>query len=254
MACGSTQGGVDESAYLRAGVNPSAEATRLERQYRGYRRTVRIDAETYSAFAMEDRGQSLVRVVTERGVALAVEAPEEHGRSRVGLVDGLPPDLDGDGHEEVLVFADDPALDRRCVAIVRIEDGRAREVRLQLPTHGDACIESFADADGDGTAEAIVVVRFGQLALGSAPSVNLVYGAPAWRERLGFRVDQRDVRNREWDTWEEAYRAAVELAALADPDDALATFQAAIEGWEMTSTRQLHCDQAVAAISDWAAP
>lgn len=202
---------------------------------------------------MEDGARSLVRIVTERGVALAIDAPEQHGRTRVGLLDGFPANLDRDAHEEVLVFADDPALDRRCVAIVRIVEGVAREVRLELDAlHGDACIEDMADVDGDGSAEALVVVRFTELSLGSAPRVVVPFGGPEW-SRIDVpevRARERAARTRAWETWDEAYRAAVELAALAEGDPSEA-FDVAVADWEMTPAREAQCTQAREVIASW---
>ena len=253
LACGGAEPSVDESAYLRAGVDPGVEATRLERQYRGFRREVRIDARTFTALSMVDGSRSLVRVVTSRGVALAVDAPEEHGRTRVGLLEGFPADLDGDGQEEVLVFADDPALDRRCIAIVRIEDGVAREVRLSLDElDGDACVEQLADVDDDGRAEALVVVRFTELALGTAPRIVVPFGGTDWArlDRPELRERERAARSRAWETWEEAYRAAVELAALADAEP-VGAFDAALEAWAPTPAREAQCERAREVIAGW---
>ena len=226
------------------------EATRLERQYAGFRRTARIDAGTYSAFAMEEGSRSLVRVVTARGVALAVDAPEEHGRTRVGLLEGLPVDVDRDGHDEVLVFADDPALDRRCIAIVRIVEGQAREVRLDVARFGgEGCIEAIDDVDRDGIPEALVVVRYPDLSLGTAPRVTIALGGREWREPRNLEPE-REARRRTWDSWEQAYRAAVELAALAE-EGALEVFEAAIESWEMTPVREAQCQRVREAILSW---
>lgn len=244
---------MDETAYLRAGVDPGIEATRLERHYRGFHRRVRIDGGTFTAFSMEDGARSLVRIVTSRGVALAVDAPSEHGRTRVGLLDGFPPDLDRDEHEEVLVFADDPALDRRCIAIVRIVDGVAREVRLDLDAlHGDACVEELADVDGDGQAEALVVVRFTELSLGTAPRVIVPFGGREWSRVHRPELLERELaaRTRSWETWEEAYRAAVELAALAETDR-LQAFDAALDGWETPPTREAERQRAREVIASW---
>lgn len=218
-------------AFLRVGLEPAREADLLEARLEeeGYRRRLRIDGRTHSSLALvrPETGETLVRIISRAGVALAVEAPADTGLQAVGLVD-LGGDVDGDGWEEVGVYADDPAEARRCVAIVRVDErGRAREVRLDTrELGGDACVEGFEDLDGDGTVEALVVARYRRLSAGTPPRVTIPYRAAGWRPVAGgaarsFARRERRAREealraaRERSDAREAYRLGVELAAIA---------------------------------------
>lgn len=214
------------------GVDPAEEATVLEERYlaAGYRRRVRVDGETHSALSMEhlESGDTLVRVVSRSGVALALEAPStEHDRAAVGLLDPGRTDLDGDGAEEVLVYAIDEARARRCVAIVRIDDMRVREVRIPFDDlGGEACIEDVRDVGGDARPEALVVVRYPEWSAGTPPQVAVPYAAPSWTRMprgaaRAFLEEERASRQeglaeaRRTQDVREAFRLGVELAALA---------------------------------------
>ena len=263
LACGSQGPGALEGTeeLLRVGVDPSAEADAIEaRLYDGgYRRRVRLDGETHSSLAMEhlETGETAVRIVTKAGLALAVEAPADTNRSAVGILDLGALDLDGDGAEEVAVFAIDPARARRCIAIVRIDERwRAREVPLDTADlGGEPCIEAMDDVDGDGRPEAIVVVRYPELSMGTPPQVALPYAAPRWtplppgaarafaREQSALRRETLATARQESDV-REAYRIGVELAAIArfageSADAQVHALRSSVEGLTLSSTVEL---------------
>ncbi len=259
LGCGgSPQAGplAETETWLRVGLDPVHEANLIEERLslEGYRRRLRIDGGTHSSLAMErtETGETLVRVVTRAGVALGLEAPAETGLTSVGLVD-LGADIDGDGREEVGVFADDPARARRCIAVVRIDErGRAQEMRLDTgPLGGDACIEGVEDIDGDAIPEALVVVRYPRLSAGTPPRVTVPYRAATWRPLVGggaraFARRERQRRQevlgsaRERSDARQAYRVGVELAAIARfsgaPAEAqVAALDEAVEGLELSA-------------------
>ena len=125
----------DPTVYLRVGLDPAQEAAALRARFAedGFTLRARVEAPGVSAFAMGREGETLVRVITERGVALAVSAPTEGlDRAEVGLLEVEPSDPDGDGRPEVALYAVDVAAARRCVALLRVEAGSAGGTPLGL--------------------------------------------------------------------------------------------------------------------------
>lgn len=200
----------------------------------GYARVARVESDEVVAFSMRsDEGATIVRIVTERGLVLSVDAPTESlERSEVSL-EQAPVDLDGDGRPEVVVGATDAARERRCLALVRVAlDGSLREVTPTLELGGDACVEAIRDL-GDGRPVAIAIVRYAHLAVGRPPTLPVPFGPGAREEggaiwsivtdgvaRAFFRDARRErvselVRAREARDGTAAYRLGVELAALA---------------------------------------
>ncbi|MCU0674847.1 MAG: hypothetical protein MUE69_18915 [Myxococcota bacterium] len=171
---------LDEARHLRVGLDARAEADAIEAQLRGrgWVRVVRVDAPDAVGLAMRgDEGRTALRVVTQRGLVLAVEAPTESlERSEVGLIDA-PADLDRDGFVELLPAATDAATERRCFAIARVlPDGSLVEVTPSFEgLGGSTCLEALVDLERDGRLEVVAKVRFASLAWETAPSVALPF-------------------------------------------------------------------------------
>ncbi|MCB9618758.1 MAG: hypothetical protein H6724_04810 [Sandaracinus sp.] len=260
---GSARDPFGDARHLRVGLDPSAEADAIEERLieDGFVRAARVDAPNAVGLAMRDEGgRSVLRIVTRRGVVLAVAAPTEAlTRSEVGLVEA-PADLDGDGHVELIAAATDAATERRCLALVRVlEDGGLAEVTPELRAlGGEPCLEALSDLDADGRFEVVAVTRFGALAWGSAPRVPVVFvpfpneateGAvpgARWQALSGDRATrffQRERAEREAALRTArgeanvagAYRLGVELAAIArhagaDTDTQIGVLRSAADG------------------------
>ncbi len=235
---------LEDARHLRVGLDPRTEADAIERRLvqDGFFRVTRVDAVGAVGLAMrDDAGRSVLRIVTRRGLVLAVEAPTEAlTRSEVGLVEA-PADLDGDGYVELVAAATDVAVERRCLALVRVlEDGGLVEVTPDLRAlGGDACLEVLSDLEVDGRFEVVAITRFPAIAWGRAPQVAVAFAptphepeelaaAPGacWRAlvgdpAVGFFARERADREsglraaRGAGDVAAVYRLGVELAALA---------------------------------------
>ena len=182
VGCRAPAAPLDDARHLRVGLDARAEADAIEARLRarGWVRVVRVEAPDAVGLAMRgDEGRTALRVVTRRGLVLAVEAPTESlERAEVGLIDA-PTDLDGDGFVELLPAATDAATERRCFAIARVlPDGSLVEVTPSFEgLGGSACLEALVDLEGDGRLEVVAKVRFPSLAWETAPSVALPFAA-----------------------------------------------------------------------------
>lgn len=213
----------DPLDYLHVGADFAAEADAFAEQVRSEGWTLgRVQrGETFAALHARDEERALVRVWSRRGLVLAIDAPSpEHWRRDVLLAPPIEAtDLDGDGHEEVVIGATDDAMGRTCFALVRIdEEGVPREVTpVYEELGGDGCVEGF-EAE---PLRAVVVVRFPELANRSVPQVAVPH-APGdegeWVPLVGPDVIERERARRQRALAADEltpHRAAVELAALA---------------------------------------
>ena len=121
----------DPLDYLRVGVDPSEEADAMiaELGRNGFEVGHRFDEAGYIAFDAVRGGDTVVRVLTRRGVALSLQAPDVRWPERLWVELGDAPRLDGDsdGRRDVLVRLRE--RDRVCLAWARIDDeGYAVEV------------------------------------------------------------------------------------------------------------------------------
>lgn len=180
VGCRAPAAPLDDARHLRVGLDARAEADAIEARLRarGWVRVVRVEAPDAVGLAMRgDEGRTALRVVTRRGLVLAVEAPTESlERAEVGLIDA-PTDLDGDGFVELLPAATDAATERRCFAIARVlPDGSLVEVTPSFEgLGGTTCLEALVDLEDDGRFEVVARVRFASLAWETAPSVALPF-------------------------------------------------------------------------------
>jgi hypothetical protein len=245
----------DPADYLAVGVDPAEEARTLSETLAddGYRVTRTVDEDGWSAFAMtRTDGASLARLVTRRGVVVALdETPMPLSPPRGVLdVEPSPPsgtDLDRDGTPDVVLARQE--RDRRCLMVVGVDDdGGARPLVVDTANLAvDVCLEEVRDVDGNEAPEAIVRVRARALARGVVPAADL----PLERDADGVyrRVDpaerfvavERAAREarlaaaRSVPDAEAAYTAAVELALVAfvagdAPDAQVAAFDDAMNG------------------------
>jgi hypothetical protein len=121
-----------DERFLVLGVDPDAEADALARQLEdnGYRVEQRLRGQHFSALGAADaeRVATKVRVMTARGIALALDAAATDPL-RPGLRYALLPppspdthDADADGFEEVFVRITAPASGEPCIQVYRVRD------------------------------------------------------------------------------------------------------------------------------------
>ncbi|MGF1467909.1 MAG: FG-GAP repeat domain-containing protein [Sandaracinaceae bacterium] len=223
--------------FLAVGVEPTEEAAHVAAMLAelGYREVRRVEGERFVAVELVTADERhAVRVVSTRGVVLALDSHEPDGvhlrDGPVELVATVATDLDGDGAEEVAVRLWDRARERHCLALVRIDgEGWPSPVTLEAGrVQRDACAARVSDVDGDGRAEVLVDLRWPRLALegGEVPSlaVPLLPGDGAWRAVRApatFTTEEaatREValeRARAAADVARAHRLGLELAALA---------------------------------------
>jgi hypothetical protein len=217
-ACGGAHVETDPTDYLAVGVDPATEAQSLEAALSasGMRVTREVRGENWFAFAMTRAdGASLARVVTHRGVVVALDESASAlapARGVLDVRDAPPRDVDGDGTVDVVLVRTES--DRTCEMIVGVDaDGATHALVVDASTlPADACIEDVRDVDGSATPEAIVRVRAHALARGVVPTADL----PLERDATGVyrRVDpaERFVAS------ERSFRATRLAAARAVPD------------------------------------
>ncbi len=177
--------------WVRVGVSAVEEAQRVREALEagGWRTTRTIERPAFVALAFS-RGPSerAVRVVTGRGVVVALDSHESDGyRERHGVVDlgdDEPADLDGDGTEELLVWRRDGPVP--CLVVLRFgARGEATMVGDDAAAlRRGACVSRLEDVDDDGRVEAIVPLRWPALTFhGRVPTVEvaLVEVDGAWR-------------------------------------------------------------------------
>jgi len=245
----------DPADYLAVGVDPSVEAHTLETSLAAssYRVTSEVTGEGWTAFAMtREDGASLARVVTHRGVVVAVdELPTPLAPARGVLsVEPSPPsgtDVDRDGTSDVVLARQE--RDRRCLMMLGIDaDGGGHALVVDAANlASDLCVEDVRDVDGNEAPEAIVRVRARSLARQAIPVADL----PLERDATGvyrrvdpaerFVADERRTRAarlaiaRAAPDAEAVYTIALELALVAyaageAPDAQVQAFDDAMSG------------------------
>lgn len=226
---------VDPIEFLRVGVDPETEAGDLERHFaeRGARVRARVSGPGFRALSFEGPGDtSAVRVVTEQGVAAALDGPRLPDIAHVSLPEGEPSgrDLDGDGRPEIVVAVRAPGARQACLGLLRVlRTGAVREVGVDpgeaLP---GTCVERLGDVGGAPGPEALLVERYDRSWTGSPGEVllPLVGRSGRWGPALASAYDafweeavtRRKKRLELAETREQPSRVltlAVELAAIA---------------------------------------
>jgi hypothetical protein len=149
MGCSKAQPSPDPLQYLRVGVDPLKEGEVAVSAMRanGFAVETELRGERYYAFDAWRAGESEVRVITERGTALAVQAPDLRvlQRQRVALSSSTRLDFDGDGESDVVVVLVEKQ--RSCLAWVQIDSqGFVTEVFLSLADWGESpCVREIRD-------------------------------------------------------------------------------------------------------------
>jgi hypothetical protein len=142
LACSKEQLPVqDPLDYLRVGVDPRQEAEAIIEDLRrhGFEIGRRIDESGYVAFDAAHGADATVRVITSRGMALSVQAPDVRWPERlwVELSEAARPDFDGDGQRDILVAVRE--RERTCLAWAQVDrDGFASEVFRPKTKWGDS--------------------------------------------------------------------------------------------------------------------
>ena len=220
IGCGPQTARPDPASFLEVGVDPALEADAIQARFSasGYALVRRMEGQTFVALTARKDDTRLLRVLTRRGVVLAAQSPG-NGRTEVGLVPLQARDLDDDGQEELVVYADDPLYSRRCHAILRIhEDGAVQEITPSLDALlADSCIENIVPTPRGFTAMA--VARYAHLSRGTTPELQVPYDSPSWRRRRQpnyWREEQLHRRTALAEADDGArYRLGVELALLS---------------------------------------
>ena len=218
---------------MRVGVVPAEEAelVRATLEAAGWETAQRIEADGQIALGFVRGEQRAVRVVTSRGVVIALDSHESDGirarDGRVSLIERDDPDVTGDGRADVVVVREES--DARCLALMTIDERGAAQL---MPDDADelqegACVNRFEDVDADGRLEAIVALSWPDLAIGpEVPRVDVALQRreSAWRADpmpVVFVDREREARAqalavaREHRNVGRAVRLAVEIAAFA---------------------------------------
>lgn len=241
-SCGGARSEVPPEAYLRVGVDVEEEAREVEATLvrAGWTRTDRIANDRFVALGFARGDARAIRVVTRRGVAVALDSLEPDGvRVRHGDVhlESLGDDVDGDGAPEVVVSR--ASHDERCLALLRVdEEGRvtlaADDAEALQP---GSCVTAFSDVDDDGVPEALVSLAWPELAIDGVVArlhAPLTLEDGAWRARgvpTSYAEHERETRTtalvaaRASGRIAEVVRIALELAALAHLEGATAAAQ-----------------------------
>jgi hypothetical protein len=251
-----------DERFLRFGVDPDQEANAViqDQHDRGYNVAQRIVGQYFTALGfMERDGRSVaVRVVTARGIALALDrnspnplaAPTTYALLSSPLKDTQ--DADGDGFEEV--FVERRTAAGNCIDVYRVRDvGFVDPVKLDTRHFGqEFCPYAVLDLDGDGKVELLADVSL-QGFEPLAPHVRV----PLWARdhrfvtdgnspaAMQFAVTERNdrvqqlVAARKRRDAKEALRLGVELAALAqlsgsEPAEQVAEFDRATRGFVLS--------------------
>ncbi len=228
----------DDSEYLVAGVEPREEAERVAAHLAraGFEETARAEVGGVIAVAMVRPTDRLhvLRVITPRGVTVALEAAPEASsaetaaamRGRLAIDPRSGADLDGDGRVDLLVVRSEPT--RSCWLLLAVTEAREVEALGVDTSDLDAglCLEDLRDVNDDGTIEAIVGVRAPSLARTRIPRAELplerdeagtyrrVPPAVAFLSRETARLDAALARARAEGDAEACYTLAVERALV----------------------------------------
>ena len=243
-----------DERYLRFGVDPDAEAKQVVAHFEraGRRKQVQLRGRHFTALGFVDaRGEpAAVRVLTARGIALALDSREGDALQPAQAFNLLAPpqeghDADADGFEEVFVLRRQGG--RGCIEAFRIRDvGFVDPVSIE-PGALQGCAQELADVDADGVLELLVMLRYPIEGLSEVPQVHIPLFAadhrfspnPEHPAFADFVAVQRAARQGSLSTaarsgqGERALRIAVELAALeafsqAPSPDPLAALEQAL--------------------------
>lgn len=243
VACGAPSQGpfFDDQRYLVFGVEPDAEAAALVERFEaaGRKLLLRVRGHHFTALGFDDGNghAAAVRVITSRGIELALDPPPGDGlhdpvayRLLAAPIEGTQ-DADGDGFEELFVERLVGGAREGCIEPYRVRDaGFVDPVPVELAElQGLGCVEDLRDVDSDGRVEPWLVLRASPIDPAAALSVGLPLVAdrhrfvarPAQPPAVSALVSQRTAREltladaRVAGDAGRAYRAALELELIA---------------------------------------
>jgi hypothetical protein len=276
-----------DAAYLRFGIDRHAEADALirERNEQGEALALRLQGQHFIALSFMNRSgrTTRVRILTERGIALALDPDPDtalgQGARYALLAAPLPDshDADGDGFEEVFVERRSP--EATCLQVYRVRDvGFIDPVPVSVQLFGrELCPNGISDVDGDGRPELVIdaeLVGFEAMPNSTtrnahdtlepeAPHVRIpmwardhryaVYANPAGLTR--FATEERARRTAQLTQARHAldvptaYRLAIEFAALShvqrrSASEQVAAFDEALAGLVLEPPQQRAIDHA----------
>ena len=184
----------DPLDYLRVGVDPREEATAMIEQLgrNGFQMNHRIDEAGYVAFDAARGGETLVRVVTQRGVALSLQAPDVRWPERLWVELADQPRLDGnaDGKRDVLVSLRE--RDRVCLGWAHVDaDGFVVEaVRPRVEWGDRPCIREILP----GAARLVL-----ELDVPATSVPNARVQVPVRSDAGGWTIDTSSAVTARWD-------------------------------------------------------
>jgi hypothetical protein len=276
-----------DAAYLRFGIDRHAEADALirERNEQGEVLALRLQGQHFTALGFMNRSgrATRVRILTERGIALALDPDPDtalgQGARYALLAAPLADshDADGDGFEEVFVERRSP--EATCLQVYRVRDvGFIDPVPVSVQLfRRELCANGLSDVDGDGLPELVIdteLLGFEAMPKSAthdahdtlepeAPHVRIpmwarehryaVYANPGALTR--FTTEERARRTGELTQARQgldlatAYRLAIELAALVHVQrrsaaEQVAAFDEALSGLVLEPQQQRAIDHA----------
>lgn len=234
----------DVTRLFAVGASPNAELDILRRHLEGhgFRITQLRHGDGLAALVAEDdNGRTALRITTPRGVALAMDAPHspEHRFDRLALAAQEQPDIDADGHPDVIIEGYDSALDRHCLAVLHADEtGALRERTLGLPSlDAQWCLRSLSSS---GPLEGHFELRWPWLPF--SPLLRVPLRGRPWDRRGDLQMEQPSpclvqafaaavglALDRA--TPQEALDAFDEHARSCPPEESQSTLRAAIQNW-----------------------
>ncbi|MEM9193018.1 MAG: hypothetical protein AAGF12_27840 [Myxococcota bacterium] len=230
VGCAGSTEPIDYTRYFRAGVEVAEEAEAIRAGFIEHEWLLdrRLDGDGFAALVFSRTGEYAVRVVTARGVGIAVGGEGHHQRLHVEGLDGTREGrVNG---RELLLGERDSTIPRTCLLRIRVDrDGGARTYAVTpMGEDPDACVEAYDDLFGDPELEALVVLRERRLSRGEVPAVPvpMVLDEEQYRLASGDRLAsycaslrtqrQEEVQvGRTRGDFDTAFRVAVELAILS---------------------------------------
>src|SRR5690554_1653384 len=161
IGCGGPDFVQDPLDYLGVGVNPREEAERVAHQLGKAGYVVDRQIEGAGAIALEARrlrdGATAVRIITSRGIALAVDAPDRRHPARRSVGLGERPLFERRPSDGLSLLPIHVQMDERlCIAAILFDgEGFIRELtRDENPYMNEGCYpEPEAEAKSSGAAE-----------------------------------------------------------------------------------------------------
>lgn len=164
----------DDSLYFGVGVDPASEmhAVIETMQSHGFQVDQRFEAPHFLAANLHAEGATSLRIVSARGVVLALDSESSSVSLTLDARTGT--DVDGDALADIIVTRTEGA--RSCLALAHVD---ADGYFIAVPTDtaqldGATCIEALRDVNQDGQIDALVPMRASQLGFDATITVALM--------------------------------------------------------------------------------